>query len=313
MAKGRGKHWKENAAARREKGSIKQQIIRNLQAQHARGRGTSKKEDKARDGVTGMKGKIYSDQTLKSYINLNCQAATWMKEQGRTPHDIVEFERMMPDYLTHLISSGCSAWTVHAHASAAAKLYGGSTRDFGVDLPARHQSERVHNVTTERARQSLADRERDLREVATLTGLRRCEMESFHRGDHRDFIAGRTDTLHLDGRKDNTKGGRSRDVRLYHKDAERVRELLRTSARMQREKPFADIDRHLQVHICRHDFAKRNYFHLLDEKRQQGIPTRSWYICRDGSGLRFDRDVAQQVSEMLGHSRVDSAIISYLK
>lgn len=309
--KKRGKHWKGRAEQRKEKGSIKTQIIRNLTAQHDRGRGTSKRHDKY-DG-RGFKGKIYSDSTLRGYINMNCQAVDWMRQQGRNPHDIVAFERQMPGYLQHLIDDGYSAWTIHAHASAAAKLYGGTTQDFGIALPPRRSEERVHNVATDRARESLLLREKDLLEVASLTGLRRSEMESFRRSDHQEFISGKTDVLHLDGHRDDTKGGRDRDVPLPHKDAERVRELLRESPRMARERPFSGIDRHLPVHAQRHAFAQRMYHRLLEEKRERGEPTRTWYICRDGSGLRFDRDAVQQVSEALGHSRVDTAIVAYLR
>lgn len=309
--KKRGKNWQRNARERHERGSIKTQIIRNLTAQHDRGRGTSKHADK--DSGRGYTGKIYSDQTLKGYINANCQAVDWMKEQGHTPHTIVEFVSQMPDYLNHLIADGYSAWTIHTHASAAAKLYGGKTADFGVKLPSRRGDDRIHNQGGKNARAALLTREKDLLEVVRLTGLRRSELEAFRRGDHQAFVDGQTDTLHLDGHRDNTKGGRDRDVKLRHKDAEKVRELMRTSPRMQRERPFADVDKHLPVHTARHDFARLRYNRRMDEKRQRGERTQHWYICRDGSGLHFDKDVALEVSEALGHGRVDTAIINYLR
>ena len=314
----RGKNWNEKNP---KSVDLKGEINRNLREQLKNGEGTSKHADKLRALENGIPqniafaDKIYSHGTFKSYRDANMQAVNWLREQGIKPQSINEYCQNVPKYLEHLKATGKSAWTVNLAASAAAKLYGGSKHDFGVDLPIRRAAERTNNtgVKTYRGERSLMAREADLLEIGRLTGLRRREMEAFRRENHVGFIGGKTDIIELNGKKDNTKGGRNREIPLDRASADRVRELLGQSIRMQKEKPFSGIDKNLNIHRQRHHFAKLMYQKLVDQRELRGIQTTNWYRCRDGSGLKFDKDVALEVSNALGHGRVDTSIINYLR
>lgn len=314
--KKQGKHF--SIEQQRKLPSIKSQIIRNLKDQLNNGMGTSKHMDKQDGMKKGLaqnemyRGKIYSVKTFQNYRNLNMQAVEWMRSQNMQLKNLADFRQNMPSYLKFLKENQYSAWTIRSHAAAAAKIFGVSSKDFGVDLPSRRAEERVNN-RTEKMSKNLSKIEGDTLEFARLTGLRRREMEAFKKSNHKDFLAGETDLLHLDGKKDNTKGHRDRTVVLTREDAQKVRYLLENSPKFKHlDRPFTQLSKKLQLHLQRHYFANATYSRILQERIDHGTAYTNLYRRKDGSGRVYDRDALQAVSEALGHSRVDTSIVSYL-
>lgn len=318
----RGKNWKNNQQktekSATKKGSVKHQIVQNLREQLDKGMGTSKHNDKVNGINLGLsqheayKGKIYSVKTFQNYRDLNMQAVDWMRSEGLKVTDLADFRENMRDYLEHLKAEKYSAWTIRAHAAAAAKLWGCSSRDFGVDLPDRHADQRIHNVS-ENERKHLAKRYSHVLKFAELTGLRRSELEAFKKSNHIDFLNGKTDILHLDGKRDNTKGHRDREIHLTLEDAKQVRKILNENARVRDlDQPFKQLHKNLQIHLKRHDFAQITYNRELQKRQEEGIAYQNVYRRRDGSGRVYDKDCLKVVTEALGHSRIDTSIVNYL-
>lgn len=303
---------------KRQMPSIKSQIIRNLKEQLNRGMGTSKHQDKQVGLKKGLaqnemySGKIYSVKTFQNYRNLNMQAVEWMRSQNMKLKNLEDFRQNMGTYLKFLKENDYSAWTVRSHAAAAAKVFGIRSKDFGVDLPSRRAENRVNNIT-EKMSKKLSMTEKDTLEFARLTGMRRREMEAFKKSNHEEFLSGKTDILHLDGKKDNTKGHRDRNVALSRDEAQRVRYLLEKSPKFKiLESPFTNLSKKLQLHLQRHYFANATYNRILQERIDQGSVYKNLYRRKDGSGRVYDRDALQAVSEALGHSRIDTSIVNYL-
>jgi hypothetical protein len=84
----------------------------------------AQKQGTSRDG-------IYSYSTFKTYLAKGCAFAKWVREN----HDcktLADAHAFVDPYLQMHIDKGYSAWTQSTIASALAKIYRCSTKDFGI-------------------------------------------------------------------------------------------------------------------------------------------------------------------------------------
>lgn len=136
--------------------------------------GQSKYAAQKAEGTQHPEG-IFSYETFRTYMKHCNYFAAWAKEE----HGCRSLDAARPYVDEWLASrSGLSASTVKMEASALAKLYGCSTRDF-VATRSRHRAD-ITRSRGEAARDRHFSKEKnaELVNFCRCTGLRRAELES---------------------------------------------------------------------------------------------------------------------------------------
>ena len=165
----------------KEEGMRKKSLIRQfleilLRMRHF---GESKHTDKIKNGGKPDLRKIYSYDTFTAYKKSVMRFAKYVRNNYgcRTPE---EAKKYVAEYLRHLIAMELSAWTIHQDASALAKVYQCSYRDFGVVLPQRRRCDIRRNLSTVWKRE---DKFPLLVRVSKSNGLRKHELEKLEVDD----------------------------------------------------------------------------------------------------------------------------------
>ena len=73
---------------------------------------------------------IYSWSTYENYLAKACRFVKWVKAEHNDVRTLEQARVHVDAYLKHHINNGYSPYTQKAIASALAKLYGCSTKDF---------------------------------------------------------------------------------------------------------------------------------------------------------------------------------------
>ena len=204
---------------------------------------------------------IYSWETYRSYLKHACYFVQWCKEQpidpalGHKPRTLEECRIFAERWLQYNIDRGLSAYTIKLQASALAKLYGCSTKDFNIRTPPRKRA----NITRSRRddvamdKHFSAENNKDLITFCRCTGLRRAELAQI-RGIYLIEYEGR---LCLDVHK-GTKGGRLRISEIVGSPAE-IETVKRLCAEAGSNKIFPHVHSNADIHSYRADYAKRIY------------------------------------------------------
>lgn len=277
--------------------SLKFQAIAKLQKMAAYG--TSKHQDKAQNGGKPMLGKIYSHSTMENYQAAAVQFTTWAKE-AHGCRTLEEAQAHTGEYLQQRQAAGLSAWTVRRDAAALGKLYQVPTTALGADLPTRHRAD----VTQHRGpvKDFKESKYQGLADLCRSTGLRRSEVAALRPEDVR-MDGGRCLVTVQQG-----KGGKSRTVTALDNTPAR---LAREAAAAGRDKVIDRIPCRAPVHMWRAEFAQKMYDNIA--RPIVTVPPEERYCCRsDRAGTHYDKAAMQQVSEALGHSRLD-VVTSYIK
>lgn len=263
--------------------------------------GESKHSDKKRNHGKPMRNKIYSRKTFETYLAICCRFARWVKDTYGC-NDMDKAIRYVAAYLRWRIAKGKSAWTLRTEASALAKLYQCSARDFGVKLPAR----RGQDVTQHRRGRWLGRFDpaayKDLMAFCLSCGLRRHEVIKVRPQDVSMDAQGRA-IIHVS----QGKGGKARDVsalddvplKLAHRAAQRGDAYI-----------FPSVPKYAPIHEWRRIYAQRLYAKLTVPLEQ--VPRRERYVCcRDRARVVYQKKAMAVVSMNLGHSRID-VVTAYL-
>jgi len=267
-----------------------------------------------------MQNGIYSYSTAKAY-NRDCQRfAEYVKEHGSagryTP--LRETRELAREYLSREIASGKSAYTLKAERSALAKLFGVKGNELA------HIQDRCRaDITRSRERYVISEKtgkeilnpssraghfseknHKELVEFARSTGLRRTELEHL-RGDQ--FYKDANGHYHIRICDNQGKGGRDRDIHVL-KDNEVVREMCERAGH---DKVFGKVPQ-MDVHHYRSEYATERYRELARELKD--IPMKERYYCKgDRKGEVFDKKAMEQVSQDLGHTRINVIAAHYLR
>ena len=198
-------------------------------------------------------------------------------------------------YIQEYIDRFSSAWTQATIKSAITKIYG----ELDVTVKTRKREDIVRSrFERERDKRFSEEKNKDLIAFLKATGLRRREAESIT-GDSLQYISGKP-FLCVIG-----KGGKYREIPIIEQFVENK---LHSTAKGQRV--FGKIISAIDVHNYRAEYATNLYNSL----KREIIPKEDRYICRkDRAGLVLDKVAMLEVSQRLGHNRIDIVAYSYLR
>lgn len=286
-------------------GSLAYQITKNLESKLAIGE--SKFDDKHQRTADGRRLsdlKIYSYDTLRTYQKHCNYFASWTKsEYGCKTLD--DARHHVDDWLQHRIDQGLSAYTIKMEASALAKLYGCSTKDF-IKTPERVRSD----ITRSRGEKGMdkhysEKNNAELTNFGRCTGLRRGELSNL-RGTQLIDHGNGSYSIAVTG-----KGGRYREAPIIG-DPDEVRAVVSRMWSSGDEKVWSKVHAAADVHSWRADYATRIYnehARPLDQLSRQ-----EKYYCRgDLKGQVYDREALLIASQALGHNRVSVVAEHYLR
>lgn len=281
----------------RKNGSLAYQIQKELQSKTRFGqsRHLAKEDGSAKDG-------IYSYSTFKTYMRMCNQFAKYCKDN----HGCKTLEQCEPyvkEYIDHRREEEkVSAYTQKTELSALGKLYGKSYFET-VKTDSRHRAEITRSrLDTERSRHFSEERNAELINFCRCTGLRRSELEAL-KGDSLIKKDGEY-YIHTLG-----KGGKERDVYILNQDKAVIEKIQNTD---DNEKVWGRVHNAADIHSYRSDYAVGLYEHLARDVEQ--LERKEIYVCRkDMEGTKWDKQAMKEVSENLGHSRIDVIAGSYLR
>lgn len=297
--------------------NIKMQLNRELDKMLRLGEKKVKDDPSNSNRVKG----IHSAQTAETYRKTINQFGDYLKRENvRNISDITR-EHVQGFFGER---GDRSAFTHSKDLSAINKVLDTrfTVRELG--LPSRSYRDISNNRGLAERDTSFALRNRESLDFARSTGIRR---ESFERITPRDFIRDR-EGLVL-GVHVIEKGGRERNAVVLEQDRPRITELVdRAIERTGLDSPFLkEPDSNANPHSCRREYAQELYRDLVEAReerrdyyqgqREQFINERvlsekvDAYRSRTVHG--YSRQIMGEVSQNLGHNRIDVVLYHYLK
>ena len=317
----------------KNKKSLKQQVDEELRSMLAIGQ--SKHADKA-TGETA--DKIYSFGTLKAYQQ-QCIAFAVYCKQVHKAKNLADCRQFVDEYLKMNIDKNMSPYTIKLQASALAKLFHCTTKDF-IATPSRKRA----NIKRSRHSVKRDDRYKtgkndDFIRFCRCTGLRRREVTALKGNALREengkyYIAVRG------------KGGRNRVSEIIGSD-EDIAFVVSVMKKAGERKVFEHIP-DIDIHALRAEYAKSVYakyarprqeyknermilyhnrlvttytdksevqeYYNPDGTLKKGFTdVRSAYHCRDDKKhICYDRLALLKCSQALGHNRASVVADHYL-
>lgn len=245
--------------------------------------------------------KIFSVNTMKQYQRVASYFADYVLEQNSSIRRYEKADKYIDGFLQQLKDDGKSAWTQQCYRSALTKIYGEDKSTVELDSKCRADIKRSR-LDTESARHFSEERNAELVSFCQHTGLRRVELESL-----------RPEQLHQDSEGNwylrvVGKGGKERDAYILNNDKAVLDRIRGTETG---EAVWGKVHSKCNVHGYRADYAKALYEQLarpIDE-----VPKQERYVCRDDMyGTVFDKVAMREVSNNLGHNRIDVIASNYL-
>lgn len=266
--------------------------------------GRSKHQDKSTGNKYHPKG-IYSVKTYEQYVAHCTRFGEWCKARYGLK-DIRDCRDLIKEYLDEY-SQGKSAWSIHAVKYAIQKLYDTLEPGFKVEYetPQRHRVDITKNRTPiEEVKDFNEKKYKAELNFGCATGARRAALLKLQYSD----IYEKDGRVFVHFEKD--KGGKTRDVRIQEKYASFIRSFIGKGG--PDEKVFKSIPCRFPEHACRRIFANGYYYSIARDT--ESLTKRERYVCRkDKSGIVYDRAAMLEVSEALGHGRVDVMALHYLE
>lgn len=292
----------------KNKKSLTRQVHERLESKLKAGH--SKHEDKKLGIHTEF---IYSYSTLRTYM----KECNYFVRYCKQNHGCKTLEECKP-YIKEWIESRSylSAYTLKLDVSAVAKLYGIPAPELGIKTPSRTMDKITRSRGARKMDKHFSEKNNaDLITFAKSTGLRRNEMR---------YIKG-SDLQNIDGKwfvyvHTGTKGGRPRLAPIIG-DVDKVVEMMTAAGE---NRVFDRIHSAADIHSYRSEYAS-NYYQMIARpiskisydrvNRGTGRMYRSEvYICRGADkGKKFDRKALLEVSEALGHSRINVVAEHYIR
>lgn len=279
------------------------QVNKVLSEKMRAGVGTSKHDDKAKRKATGedpAQDKIYSYETYRNYLKWACYFVKYCKAEhgSKTLEDCRQY---VDEYIQKGIDDKKSASTLKLIASALAKLYGCHTTDF-IATPARKRSEiKRSRGEAVRDKHFSENNNRDLVTFCRNTGLRRKELTRvcgtallYRRGQYYIKVL-------------NGKGGKVREAPIIG-EVETIIKMMRAAGS---ERVFESIPGAADIHGYRRKYALTYYEQIA--RPLDTLTKKQKYYCRgDKRGNIYDRDAMLEVSDALGHNRLNVIAAHYL-
>jgi integrase len=225
---------------------------------------------------------------------------------ARSTHQVIslaELDRcaneLATEYLQQQLAENKSPYTLQAKRAALRLFFANRALAATVCFPRRERTK----ITRSRGpkqhdRHFQPENWPTLLHFLSATGLRRQELHDLH---VRDIVE-------CDGRVlvhvANGKGGRRRDVPVLSGCEGDV--LSMRGERDPDEVAFARIPKHMDVHSYRREFAQALYLYHAPGR---GLPPATGRL----KPADYDRGAAQQVTEALGHNRIDVVLRHFIR
>lgn len=259
--------------------------------------GQSKHFDKLK-GAT--QGKIYSWETYRSYMK-HCN---YFADYCKAEHGCKTLEQCRP-YVDEWLKTRekLSAYTQKLEASALAKMYGCTTKDFiktGVRKRANITRSRGEKI---RDKHFSEEKHSDLVSFCKSTGLRRSELQALT-GDK---------LMEKDGQyfikvSVGSKGGRYREAPVIG-DVSLVVERMKSAGF---NKVFDKVPNGADIHAYRSAYCTSIY--KLHEREVKTLDRSDRFCCRgDLKGTWYDKKAMLIASNALGHNRISVIAEHYIR
>lgn len=307
--------------------SLKFQILKRIDSLKRFGQSKyqAKKDQKILDQLTGEKFNslrtdgIFSFSTCDDYKKHALNFATW--ERNMHPEKEYKILDKIPlahveEWLKESINKEESGYTTRLKASALAKVMGCHTNDFGVKMPSKKDDRQY--ITRSRGKVEYdkhfsEENNKDIVDFDKGTGLRRSELSQI---TPQQITTDKDGNLILDFKskaeyRKMTKGGRGRIIHPLRKYWDIVKRAKEQAIKMGQEHVFNKVHHAMDVHSYRAIFAKEKYAEALQDLKESGHKCENDYICRDGSGRRYNRTALYITSQNLGHGRLDVIVKNY--
>ena len=269
-------------------------------------------------------------------LYLGKQYAGWLAEQHPevTKLSYALRKGYAREYIQIMIDMGYAPSTINRATCALAKLYRCHSNDIHDNRPRRCYIDfmRSRSYSKERYQKDILryfDKYDSIVEICRITGVRELELEHLYPECFKENAKGQL-YLHLDGKAQNTKGGKTRGVVIIPSNQARMREILATLVPGELICPVAPS--HLDIHGIRSMYTADHYGaiarpiedipkgerirrkHLKKDKKRGTTRYYDPGIYRRRSvGRKFDRRALLIVSRSLGHNREDVVVASYLR
>ena len=268
--------------------SLKYQITQALinQKRFGESRHKAKQEQGVKFGqaVDG----IFSYKTMKVYLDEAVRFVNWVKENYKVK-TLEEAKKYVGEYLEEGKERKLSAWTLKLQRSALRKAFQDPELAKEVQLPDRRKENIVRSRgDAVRDKNFSEERNKDLITFAKATGLRRRGLSEIRARD----IFEREGRLFVAVRE---KGGRYREAPVLQEYTETVREIV--SKKDSEDKIFEKVHSCIDIHSYRREYAQELYREITGQE----------YDAKNK-----DEEALMQVSEALGHSRLDVVTRHYL-
>lgn len=273
--------------------------------------GTSKHQDKIKNNT---QDNIYSWSTYKSYMKHSNYFTNWAKETYGIKN-LSEGRQYVDEWLTKRMDEGLSAYTQKLEASALAKLYGCSTKDF-VKTDTRHRED-ITRSRGEKVRDKhfSESKNKELVEFCRSTGLRRSELQALT-GNKLIF---REDKPYIVVDK-GAKGGRYREIPVIG-DTQFVINKMQEAGD---NKVFSKIPNGADIHGYRADYGTNYYnqiarpiekipFDKINKGSGHAYQSQVYNCKGDLKGVKYDKVAMLEVSRALGHNRIDVIAGHYIR
>ena len=272
-----------------KRSSLKYQITQALINQKRFGESKYKAKQEQVTGFGQAVDGIFSYKTMKTYLDEAVKFANWVKENYKVK-TLEEAKKYVGEYLEEGKERKLSAWTLKLQRSALRKAFQDPELAKEVQLPDRRKENIVRSRgDAVRDKNFSEERNKEMVDFAKATGLRRSGMSKVRARDVFEdngklFVA------------ISEKGGRYREAPVLERYVERVREIIRE--RDPDEKIFERIHSGADIHSYRREYAQELYREITGESYD---PAKN-----------KDEEALMQVSEALGHSRLDVVTRHYL-
>lgn len=318
----------------KNKKSLKQQVDEELRSMLAIGQ--SKHVDKV---IGETSDKIYSYGTFDAYQQQCIAFAVYCKKQHKAKN-LADCRQYVNEYLQYNIGKNYSAYTIKLQASALAKLFHCSTKEFIPTPPRVRKNIKRSRHSAKRDGRYKTGKNDDFIRFCRCTGLRRREITAL-RGDCLQIKDGKYYIFVKNG-----KGGRKRISEIVGSDEDIsfVVSILKKAGERKVFDKIPDID----IHSLRAEYAKSVYekyarnrneyknekmilyhnrlvitytdksevqqYYNPDGTLKKGFTdVRSAYHCRyDKKSVCYDRMALLKCSQALGHNRASIVADHYL-
>ena len=272
---------------------------------------------------------IHSYMTYSQYrYVVVIRFAKWVERRDPTVRNVKYARRYARQFIQEMIDDGKSPSTIALYTSALAKAYRCRAQDIHDSRAPRISADFTRSRSyTEESYQKDVTKHGNIAVLGRITGVRRSEFETIQPEHFFESSDGKL-YLDLDGKRNNTKGGRSRTVPILDGNQEALRDILATYSVGAPICP--KLPPHLDQHAIRALYAADMYLALAHpvktlkgkmlklRKPRKDTRTKGKYhatvsaIYRRKDGMFLDRDALIAVSEALGHSRPGIVATSYL-